>query len=386
MSISWHLLRKAARVATFAVLVSTCVLIAAPLQAADETIKIGVVVPVTSVLAPYGTPFVESMNLAIDAANASGGINGRKLELVVEDSQASNTVAINALNKVLQSNPIAVFGPALGTQVLAMMPILEREKIPFIAGPSTRRVTQQNAKYYFRNSTHDAIDKETWTRFLVEDLGKKKIGIMHVANEWGYSGRDNTTMFLDKLYSLKPVSVASYQPTDKDLTAQILQMTRDGADAIVVQGHPIDEALAIKQINQLNVKVPHMGSGTLCIAFLRGLVTPAEIAGHYCEGPDVMPPYNERPEVKAFVDAYKKKTGYLPDIYATHYYDATGMLIHIMKKVGVDRDKIRDSFRDTTYDGIIGAYKADEEGNLWHNAVVMEFLPEGRIKIVRKYK
>ena len=109
--------------ATFAGLVSTCVLIAPPLQAADETIKIGVVVPITSVLAPYGTPFVESMNLAIDAANASGGINGRKLELVVEDSQASNTVAINALNKVLQSNPIAVFGPALGTQVLAMMPI-----------------------------------------------------------------------------------------------------------------------------------------------------------------------------------------------------------------------------------------------------------------------
>ena len=84
--------------------------------------------------------------------------------------------------------------------------------------------------------------------------------------------------------------------------------------------------------------------------------------------------------MKAFVEAYKKKTGYLPDIYATHYYDATGMLIHIMKKVGVDRDKIRDSFRDTTYEGIIGAYKADEEGNLWHNAVVMEFLPEGKIK------
>ncbi len=114
------------------------------------------------------------MNMAVEAANAAGGINGRKVELVVEDSQASNTVAINALNKVLGSNPIAVFGAALGTQVLAMMPITEREKVPLIAGPSTRRVTQQGAKYYFRNSTHDAIDKETWTRFLVENLGKKK--------------------------------------------------------------------------------------------------------------------------------------------------------------------------------------------------------------------
>lgn len=384
MARHWKLPKFAARTAALAGLVSAGLLSASPLQA-QETIKIGVVVPITSVLAPYGTPFVEAINLAVDAVNASGGIDGRKLELVVEDSQASNTVAINALNKVLQSKPVAVIGPALGTQVLAMMPILEREKIPFIAGPSTRRVTQQNAKYYFRNSTHDAVDKETVTRFLVEDLGKKKIGIMHVANEWGYSGRDNVSVFLEK-YNLKPVSIASYQPTDKDLTAQILQMTRDGADAIVVQGHPIDEALVLKQLNQLNVKVPHIGSGSLCIAFLRGLVTPQEIAGHYCEGPDVMPPYNERPQVKAFVEAYKKKAGYVPDIYAAHYYDATNMLISTLKKVGLDHDKIRDSIRDNAYEGIIGTYKADAEGNLWHDAVVMEFLPDGKIKIVRRNK
>ena len=57
-----------------------------------------------------------------------------------------------------------------------------------------------------------------------------------------------------------------------------------------------------------------------------------------------MPPFNERPQVQAFVEAYKKKTGYLPDIYATHYYDATGMLIAVMKKYGIDREKIREGF------------------------------------------
>ena len=78
-------------------------------QAADP-IKIGVVVPITSVLAPYGKPFVEALQMAVDEANAKGGIDGRMIELVVEDSQASNTVAINALNKVLEQKPIAVFG------------------------------------------------------------------------------------------------------------------------------------------------------------------------------------------------------------------------------------------------------------------------------------
>jgi branched-chain amino acid transport system substrate-binding protein len=264
------------------------------------------------------------------------------------------------------------------------MPITEREKVPLIAGPGTRRVTQQGAKYYFRNSTHDAINKENWTKFIVEDLGKKKVGILHVANEWGYSGRDNTAATLEK-YGLKPVSIASYQATDKDLTAQILQMTKDGADVIVAQGHPIDEALILKQLNQLGVKVPHIGSGTLCIAFLRQLVTPQEIAGHYCEGPDIMPTYNESPQVRAFVEAYKKKAGYPPDIYATHYYDAMGMLIAVMKKYGPEREKIREGFRDMSYDGITGQFKADEEGNLWHNAVVMEFLPDSKIRVVREY-
>ena len=124
----------------------------------------GVVVPITSVLAPYGTPFVEALQIAVDEANQAGGVDGRQIELVVEDSQASNTVAINALNKVLEQKPIAVFAAALGTQVLAEMPITEREKVPLIAGPSTRSVTQQGAKYFFRSGTHDALDKEAVTR------------------------------------------------------------------------------------------------------------------------------------------------------------------------------------------------------------------------------
>jgi branched-chain amino acid transport system substrate-binding protein len=201
-----------------------------PANAADN-IKIGVVVPITSVLAPYGKPFVESLQIAVDEANEKGGVNGRKIELLVEDNQGSNTVTINALNKVLEQQPVTVFGAALGTQVLAMMPITEREKVPLIAGPSTRRVTQQGAKYFFRIGTHDALDKEVATRFMVDDLKTKKIGILHVANEWGYSGRDNVTEYLTTLYGLAPVSIASYQPTDKDLTAQILQMTNAGADA-----------------------------------------------------------------------------------------------------------------------------------------------------------
>ena len=381
MTLPRHLRRSA----TLVVALGAAIYAAYPVVAAD-TIKIGAVLPITSALAAYGTPFVEAMNMAIEPVNAAGGINGRKIELIVEDAQASNTVAINALNKVLQSEPVTVFGAALGTQVLAMMPITEREKVPLIASPGTRRVTQQGAKYFFRAGTHDAVEKENWTRFLVDDLKKKRIGIIHVSNEWGYSGRDNTTEFLQKLYGLKPVSIASYQLNDKDYTAQIHQMVQDGVDAIAVQGHPVEEALIVRQLKQQGVSVPHVGSGTLCMAYQRDLVSKEEIAGHYCEAPDLLPPLNPRPQVQAFVEAYKKRTGQTPDIYAVHYYDAMNMLIAVMKKYGVDREKIRDGMKEMSYEGLIGPYKADEEGNLWHGAMVMEFMPDGSAKAIRRYK
>lgn len=351
---------------------------------AQQPVKVGVVLPLTSVLAAYGKPYQDAMQMAVDEANKTGGINGRQIELVVEDSQASNTVAINALNKVMQSDPVAIFGPALGTQILALMPITEREKITLIGGPSTRRVSQQGAKYFFRNSPHDAISKENTTRFLVDDLGKKKIGIMHVGNEWGYSGRDNVTEFLDKLYKLKPVSIASYQPTDKDLTAQILQMQRDGADAIVIQGHPVDEALAMRQTKQLGVNVPVIGSGSLCFAYLRNLVDPADIAGRYCEAPGPLPSLSDQKNVMDFVAAYKAKTGFAPEIYTLQYYDSMGMLIDVMRKYGVDREKIREGMSQHSYKGLAGTYKADGEGNLRHDSVIMEFMPDRTVKVIRE--
>jgi branched-chain amino acid transport system substrate-binding protein len=124
----------------------------------------------------------------------------------------------------------------------------------------------------------------------------------------------------------------------------------------------------------------------LCMAYQRNLLTPEEIAGHYCEAPDMLPPLNERPQVQAFVDAYRKRTGETPDIYATHYFDATGMVLAIMKKYGATREKIREGLSEISYDGVIGTYKSDEEGNLWRNAMVIEFLPDGKAKPVHRYQ
>jgi branched-chain amino acid transport system substrate-binding protein len=357
---------------------------AAPVYAqAKPKIVLGVVLPLTGVLAPYGKPNLDAITLAIDEANKSGGIDGRQIEIVAEDTQASNTTAINALNKVLQSQPVAIIGPGLGTQILAMLPLTEKAQVPLIAGPSTRRVTQQDAKYFFRNSSHDEGDKVVLAKFIAQDLKKKKVGILHVMAEWGYSGRDYLTQELKKL-GLEPVAVASYQATDKDMTAQITAMNSAGADVVYTQGYPVDEALVVKKFNQIGNKADYVASASLCKAFLRELVSAAEMAGKYCQAPDVLPTHNDRPAVKAFVENYKKKAGFAPDMYIAQDYDAVGMLVSIMKEKGAERDAIRDGFKSKSYDGILGNYKADAEGNLWHSSVIMKIEGNGDVKVVAR--
>jgi len=242
----------------------------APARAqAKPKIVVGVVLPLTGVLAPYGKPNLEAITLAVDEANKAGGVDGREIELVVEDTQASNTTAINALNKVLQSKPVAIIGPGLGTQILAMQPVTERAKVTLIGGATTPGVTKQGAKYYFRNSGNDAVDKAGVARFIVNDLKKTKVGIIHVMAEWGYQGRDYLTKELKEVGGITPVAVGSYQPTDKDMTSQVTAMTTAGADLVFVQGYPIDEALTLKKFNQLGGSATYMASASMCKALLR---------------------------------------------------------------------------------------------------------------------
>ncbi|WP_271608669.1 ABC transporter substrate-binding protein [Bradyrhizobium sp. CCBAU 21359] len=194
-----------------------------------ESSIVGLVLPLRGVLPPYEKPNLEAMNLAIDQVNAAGGINGRKIELVVEDTQASNATAINALNKVLQSKPIAAIGPGLGTQVLALQPLTEKAKLRLIAGSTTSGVTKTGARCYFRNSGNDELDKKDVASFIINNLKKSKLGIIHVIAGWAYQGREYLTKELKGPGNNPQVVVSAYQPTDKGTTARIKSVNAPGA-------------------------------------------------------------------------------------------------------------------------------------------------------------
>lgn len=359
-----------------------------PLASAQqkEPVKIGVLLTLTTALALYGAKQLNAIKMAVEKIEAAGGINGRKIELIVEDSANSNTAAVNGLNKILKDKPAAILGPIMGTQIMALSPIVQKEETAIFTEASTRKVTQQDNPWIFRFSNHDGVGKEAWTKFVVETLGKKKIGILHVANEWGYSGRDLTVEFLKKNYNTEPVVVKSYQQPDKDMTAQLMEMKNKGVDMILVQGHPGDEALVAKQIRRLNIDATHMGSGSLSIASQLDVTTEEDIKGSYSEVPAPPPPYADTEAVRAWSAEYEKKYGGQPDTYSLLTYDSMMMLAEVIKKYGADNKAIQKGLKEMTYKGLATEYKADKEGNMNHESVIVQFGDKKSSKVVARIK
>jgi branched-chain amino acid transport system substrate-binding protein len=352
-----------------------------PAQAADP-IKVGLVASLTSDFALIGVLQKNAGVMAVDEFNAAGGVGDRPVSLLVEDGANSNTVALGALNKVLSEKPVAVLAPIWSTQLLAMFPTLEKEGVPTLSTTGTRKVTQLGNRWYFRYFPHDGITKAAAAEFAINGLGKKKVGILYVANEYGQSGRDIIVETLKK-HGLAPVAMESHNATDKDMSAQLDRLKRAGADVIISQAHPADTALILKQQRQLGLEIPHVASSAASQPAMLKLVTEKDLDGVYVETAYV-PAIDPRPEVQRWMKAYAERFKTTPDVFAILYYDMARMALAAVKDSGGDREKTRRWLETHRYEGLAATYVCDAEHNCNHKAVIIRY--DGKTpKIVKTY-
>lgn len=353
------------------------------LASAQDPVNVGVVLNLTTGMALYGIPQLNAVKMATDQVNAAGGIRGRQIRLVVEDSANSNTVALNALNRVLREKPVAILGPIFGTQNLVFMPVLKRENpLPLLVISGTRKITQQGYDGIFRFVAHDGVAKVAWTRFTVDTLKKTRPGLVVVANEWGYSARDITTEVLKKEYKLEPVAVETYQAQDKDMSAQLLNLRRKGVDIIMSQGLPADTALVLKQRRQLNIDLPMIASSVAQTSANLQITEGADVNGLYVEGFPI-PWQSAEPRLREWAQDYEKRFNARSDQYAALQYDTTMALYEVMKRVGFDREAIKAGLRGLQYKGVVADYWADKEGNMLHRSWIIQYDENKRAKVLK---
>jgi branched-chain amino acid transport system substrate-binding protein len=340
-------------------------------EAKGETV-IGVLGPMTGEASQSGTNLRDGVSLGIEEINAKGGIKGEKLKMVVVDDEGNPTKSINGNNRLVhKEQACGVIGSVQSSCTLANMVVTEKAGIPQITPISTSpAITQKGNKWIFRTAATDAIQAENIVRIALKELGKKRLSVMYVSNDYG---RDAFKVLLDvsnKLFS-PPVAAESFNSGDKDFSSQLLKIKDQNPDTLIIWSLYEEAALIAKQTSQMGLKLQIMGGGGLTNSKYVELGGPATYGTIMCQ---TYHPSSKEPHIVSFTERFQKRYGRLPDPNAAQSYDAIMIMVAALEKAGVkDKSKIRDAIASTqNFKGVTGTITFDSTGDAPREMMVIQ--------------
>jgi branched-chain amino acid transport system substrate-binding protein len=335
--------------------------------ATGPDIKIGQVYPMTGGGVESGTYEKQGAELAIAEINAAGGINGRKLVLVQEDSKSTNAGVVAAFQKIVEDKAVvAVLGRTESTQVTALLPTIKETKIPVAIGGTNIGLTLQGVEWLFRFRPNDGLSAQVMVKYATEELKAKKIAILHSSDAFGAGGKDLLIKALAAL-NMTAVTIQAYNNDDKDYTGVITALKQSGADCMLTyMTLAPDEGIFAKQRTQQGLTINWVGSASITAVAGRAL------AGEALYGTFGVADFHVDASAasKKFTAAYNKE----PDYYAAWPYDAVYCFAEAMKKAAtITPENIKNEmFKITKYEGAEGTYSFDKNGDgLKHYHIVV---------------
>lgn len=338
-------------------------------------ILIGATVPMTGPLSLTGKQYQNSLSMAEEDINKAGGINGRQIKIVFEDTQASNGTAVNAFVKLAQeTKPAFFFLSSYSTQNLATAPELGKVQVPAMYAGGADVVAENGNEWMFRIRPADSVSAEGMVKAAVDVIKAKKPGILYIQNDFGQGGAQTAA----KRFEAAGISVAgmeAYGQNDKDFSAQLLGLRNKGADAILIFNYPQDGALVLRQAKQLGFKMPLVTSSAALVPAATQLLSPADLEGVWGVV-DAFMDVGVGGRMKDYVERFKAKFGVDPDPYGLAYYDGAMLMADGMRKVGTDPKALREWLSSVKgWQGIGHVYSYDSKGNGVRDLAVVKAKP-----------
>lgn len=319
-----------------------------------STYKIGVILGVTGPTGNLGQHELDGAKLAVDRINKAGGVNGHRLQLVTEDDAGVADNAVNAFNRITSDDSIlAIFGSTLGTNTLAMLPLVQKVGIPILAPNSTYGVTHQNNQWIFRVAVPANVEVDAAVS-LLKKRGLKKIAVLDSTDAYGSQAAD----LFKQASGVTVVATESFALTATDLTTQLTKIRAASPDAIVVfTGAPL-AGIALKNAGQLGITQPiFSGVASNNPGNISAAANSPALGNWLTEG--VLDPANPLPRQKDGFSAIKAAYGYDPDTFACVGWDALYALSTALTKLADNptRAQVRDAMANVKdFQGVGGVY------------------------------
>jgi len=294
-----------------------------------------------------------------------------ELEIVAaEDAGDSPTTALNAYRRAAGQEPVAIFGPIVGTMVMAMRDDIDSNEIPFIVTASTPPITLNDNQWVYRNHPHGGMLATVMSQYALDELGIERPAILADNTDFG-QGTAQIEVAEAEERGIDIVANESVAPDAIDLTGQVSRILSAEADGVFVElltGSPLAEA--IRALRGAGYEGHIFAAPGLPSPSTLELLSDQDVEGAYTP---VLGLDRDDERVQAYVEAFQTEYGEEPDVFSAVMYDSVRFLGEVIAAGASTTQEIKDGLDTMTYEGLTTVMQADAEGNLSHRVDVLEF-------------
>jgi branched-chain amino acid transport system substrate-binding protein len=349
-------------------------------------IKLGLIAPLTGDVKTFGESTRNGYTLAVDEANAAGGVNGKLIDPKIADDKNDPTECANAGSKLINQDGVKLIVGSVASKCSnPLSDLCQSSKVVMISTASTNpmvTVTEKGMRkdYVFRACFIDPFQGAVGARFALDNLKAKSAAVLYdVGNDYS----KGLAEYFKNTFTQGGGTIVlykSYAKDDVDFSSLLTDVKQVNPEVLFLPDYYQKVGLIAMKARELSIPAKLLGGD--------GWDSPdmVKIAGDAINGgyfTNHFSPDDQRPEVQDFVKKYKAKYGAAPDALATLAYDATRIMLEAIRRAGTDKpDAVRDAMaKITDFPTVSGKISFDKNGNPLKSAVVLQY-QDGQQKYV----
>ena len=345
---------------------------------ADEKVRVGAFMSLTGDTAQYGISAYNGIRMAVEEANGTGGVAGRRVELIAQDTRSDPRETEAVVRRLAEESRVhALVGEIVSSRSLAAARIAQGERVPMLTPSSTSPEVTTQGDFIFRSCYTDPFQGAALARFAAATLHARRAALL-VDGGQRYSielARIIREEFLRR--GGEVVAEEEYREGAGDFTEQLMAVGAARPDVVFVPGYYLEAGLLAQQAKRLGIQAPLVGGD--------GWDSPRlyEIGGQALSGDFFSTHYSAEdpdPQVQRFVSDYRRLFGTTPDSFAATAYDATRIVLDAASRAAsLDRAAIRDALaRTKNFPGVTGNVTFDADRNALKPVVIIRIGDNGK--------
>lgn len=352
----------------------------------DGDVKIGGLAPLTGDVSVYGIAVDNGVQIAIHEINSNDGVLGRSIHYIVYDEKGDATEAVNAYNKLVQSDKVvAIIGDVTSKPTLAVAQQAVKDKIPMITASGTAENITAAGENIFRACFIDPFQGELMASYAAKKLGKKTAAVIYDISDDYSKGLYESFEASAKDLGLEIVQVEGYSKGTVDFKAQLTNIKSKNPDVIFLPVYYQDVALIAVQAKELGITAQFLGADGW--DGVTGQVDASNMdavnGAYFCSQYSAQ---SDDPKMQKFLEYYKELYGTEASQFAVLGYDAMMMLAQAINEAGsTDSAAITKALAEIDFTGLTGHMVFDENRNPIKSAAITQ-IQDGAYQFVEYYE